>query len=80
MSANGFSLPHAVTEIRKRYGGPLSIAQDLDFWDVGREGIYAGHVTTAERTWGLTFGGAGDTMVAGPRAGGDGGRSAAEEE
>ncbi|KIZ06545.1 hypothetical protein MNEG_1404 [Monoraphidium neglectum] len=71
---NGFSLPHIVSEVRKSYVGPLSVAQDLDYWDVCPDRIEAGRLLAAAESWGLIFGDG--AALAGGGRGGAGGAAA----
>jgi hypothetical protein len=54
--------------VRRHYSGPLAVAHDLDFWDIGADAIEAGRLAVPDSAWGLTFGG--PAVVAGPRGGG----------
>ncbi|KAI8470327.1 MAG: beta-lactamase-like protein [Monoraphidium minutum] len=76
IALNGFSHDYAVTQLRRAYRGPLAVARDLDYWDVGPSRIQSGRLLAAAETWGLIFATEAyvdDAAAGGGAAGGGGG-------
>lgn len=56
IAINDYSMDYVISEVRKSYDGPLAVARDLDYWEIGVEEIEAGRLMVADATWGLIFG------------------------